>query len=177
MARKAISKKTRFEVFKRDGFKCQYCGAHPPQVLLHVDHILAVANGGSNHMDNLVTACQPCNLGKGARELAQVPQSLADKAKEVQEREQQLLGFQEILEQRRQRVDDECWRVMRTLYGESCNSVPRDEFMSVRRFVDRLGVHEVVEAAEISLAARVSQWKRFRYFCAVCWNKIRKLEQ
>lgn len=28
MARKSISKKLRFDVFKRDGFKCQYCGAH-----------------------------------------------------------------------------------------------------------------------------------------------------
>ena len=59
--RKGISKKTRFDVFKRDLFACQYCGAHPPGVLLHVDHIVAVASGGTNDKDNLVTACQPCN--------------------------------------------------------------------------------------------------------------------
>lgn len=46
MARKAISKKTRFEVFKRDRFTCQYCGATPPGVLLHIDHIHPVAEGG-----------------------------------------------------------------------------------------------------------------------------------
>lgn len=34
--RKSISKKVRFEVFKRDGFSCQYCGATPPGALLHV---------------------------------------------------------------------------------------------------------------------------------------------
>ena len=40
--RKAISKKLRFEVFKRDSFTCQYCGKSAPDVILHVDHILPV---------------------------------------------------------------------------------------------------------------------------------------
>ena len=31
--RKPISKKTRFEIFKRDGFSCRYCGAHPPEAV------------------------------------------------------------------------------------------------------------------------------------------------
>lgn len=69
MARKAISKKTRFEVFKRDHFTCQYCGAKAPEVVLHVDHIEAVANGGTNDILNLITACVDCNGGKGARKL------------------------------------------------------------------------------------------------------------
>lgn len=46
-ARKTITKKTRFEVFKRDGFKCVYCGACAPEVVLVVDHIDPVANGGN----------------------------------------------------------------------------------------------------------------------------------
>ncbi|MEY5098935.1 MAG: hypothetical protein RJA36_1654, partial [Pseudomonadota bacterium] len=67
--RKKFSKRTRFEIFKRDGFTCQYCGAHPPGVLLHLDHIVALAAGGADDEDNLITACEPCNLGKGARDL------------------------------------------------------------------------------------------------------------
>ena len=39
MPRKVISKRVRFEVFKRDNFKCQYCGSEAPRVVLHVDHI------------------------------------------------------------------------------------------------------------------------------------------
>lgn len=63
--RKPISKSLRFSVLRRDDFTCRYCGAKPPDVVLHLDHVLAVANGGENVFDNLVTACLPCNLGKG----------------------------------------------------------------------------------------------------------------
>ena len=64
--RKALSKKLRFEVFKRDKFTCQYCGRMAPDVILEVDHINPVAEGGNNNFNNLVTACQDCNRGKGA---------------------------------------------------------------------------------------------------------------
>lgn len=67
--RKGIGKKARFEVFKRDNFTCQYCGGQAPDVVLHVDHINPVAGGGSNDIMNLITSCEPCNLGKGARPL------------------------------------------------------------------------------------------------------------
>ena len=81
MMRQAISKKTRFDVFKRDGFKCAYCGATPSEsVVLEVDHIHPVADGGTNEINNLVTACWDCNRGKGPRLLSSVPQSLEEKA-------------------------------------------------------------------------------------------------
>jgi 5-methylcytosine-specific restriction endonuclease McrA len=70
VVRKALSKKIRFEVFKRDGFKCQYCGAAAPDVLLQVDHLSAVKLGGTNDLLNLVTACAGCNGGKGATALS-----------------------------------------------------------------------------------------------------------
>ena len=67
--RKPIPKSVRFEVFKRDNFICQYCGQGAPDVVLHVDHINPVAGGGDNDILNLVTSCEPCNLGKGAKTL------------------------------------------------------------------------------------------------------------
>ena len=67
MSRKAISQKTRFEVFKRDAFACQYCGKSAPDVVLHIDHINPVAGGGDNDIMNLLTDCADCNHGKGAR--------------------------------------------------------------------------------------------------------------
>ena len=67
--RKPISKTLRFEVFKRDSFTCQYCGRKAPEVVLQIDHIKPVADGGTNDIMNLVTSCVDCNLGKGARRL------------------------------------------------------------------------------------------------------------
>jgi hypothetical protein len=68
--RKPISKKIRFEVFKRDKFTCQYCGRSAPDVILEVDHIKPVSKGGENNLLNYITSCYECNRGKGARELS-----------------------------------------------------------------------------------------------------------
>lgn len=177
--RKAISKKTRFEVFKRDAFVCVYCGAHPPAVLLHVDHIVAVANGGTNDPDNLVTACGPCNLGKGATPLGAIPESLAEKSARVAEMEAQLLGYQEVMEGRRARLEREAWRIADMLVpGSPQKGLSRDWFNSIRNFIDKLGFYVVLEAADIALASksRASDGILFRYFCGVCWNKVRDAE-
>lgn len=61
------SMKLRFEVLKRDNFKCCACGASPakdPSVELHVDHIVPWSKGGETIADNLQTLCSICNLGK-----------------------------------------------------------------------------------------------------------------
>jgi hypothetical protein len=62
----SLSKRTRFEVFKRDSFTCQYCGKKSPDVVLHADHIHPKAAGGTDSIANLITACEGCNLGKAA---------------------------------------------------------------------------------------------------------------
>ena len=67
--RKSLSKKLRFEVFKRDSFTCQYCGKVAPNVILEVDHIEPVSKGGSNDLLNLITSCYDCNRGKTNIEL------------------------------------------------------------------------------------------------------------
>jgi len=90
--RKPIPKKLRFEVFKRDKFTCQYCGAKAPDVILHVDHIVPVAEGGDNDMLNLVTACRDCNLGKGKRMLSDdaVVSAKRNQLDELAERREQI---------------------------------------------------------------------------------------
>lgn len=174
--RKAMSKKTRFEVFKRDGFTCQYCGAHPPEVILEPDHINPVANGGTNHIDNLVTSCFDCNRGKGARLLTVVPQSLGEKAKEIQEREAQLAGYREIMQAQLDRIENDMWEVADALFpNSSADGMRRDWLQSIKTFNAKLDLHEVLNAAEITRAKRFySDKKQFLYFCAVCWNKIRE---
>jgi len=90
--RKAISKKLRFEVFKRDSFTCQYCGRKSPNVLLEIDHIKPVSKEGKNDILNLITACKDCNAGKSNRALSD--NSVLDKQRsqleELQERKEQI---------------------------------------------------------------------------------------
>lgn len=174
--KRAVSQKTRFEVFKRDRFTCQYCGAHPPGVLLHVDHIVALAAGGSNAIGNLVTACEPCNLGKGARDLKVAPMSLAKQAKEIAEREAQLAGYGAAHQQRQLRINGEAWDALERLLGDGVK-VSVDMLLGTKRFVERLGLPAVMEAVEISLASNVPYGRLFRYFCGVCWNRVRQINQ
>jgi hypothetical protein len=175
-ARRPISKRTRFDVFKRDGFACQYCGATPPAAVLEVDHVDPVSLGGEDEMDNLITACFPCNRGKAANPLNVVPQSLADKAAEVAEREEQLAGYQAILRAKRERVEDDVWSVFDRWRGQQ--ETTHERFNAVKRFIERLGLDEVFDAVDITLAARIrSERGEFRYFCKVCWNKIGAAEQ
>jgi len=65
--RDPIPAKVRLAVMLRDGAKCTYCDdTNGP---FEIDHILAVANGGSNDPENLCVACAPCNRSKGAKPL------------------------------------------------------------------------------------------------------------
>lgn len=173
--RKAVSKKTRFEVFKRDGFCCQYCGSHPPGVVLHVDHIHPVANGGGNNIDNLVTSCESCNQGKSDRVLSDVPQSLQEKAAQVLEKEAQIKGYYAAMNAKKLRLEDDAEQV-RDVYERFNAGYTLNEksMVTVRHFVDRLGVFDVCDAMERA-HSKARRGQEFRYFCGICWAKIREL--
>ncbi len=58
---------TRFNVFLRDRFSCQYCDVSLPSELLTFDHVVPRSRGGTTTWENVVTACESCNLLKGNR--------------------------------------------------------------------------------------------------------------
>jgi 5-methylcytosine-specific restriction endonuclease McrA len=59
----------RREVFRRDGYTCQYCGTRTG--ILTLDHVVPKRLGGEHSWENLVTACSACNHRKGGRPLEQ----------------------------------------------------------------------------------------------------------
>lgn len=69
-----LSKK---EIFRRDEYRCQYCGQAKAQLTL--DHIIPRHRGGEYSWSNLVTACPSCNLKKGGRTLRQANMRLLRK--------------------------------------------------------------------------------------------------
>jgi len=88
--RKAIPKKTRFNVFKRDKFKCQYCA---PDIILNIDHIKPVSKGGTSRITNLITSCFDCNSGK--------KDTLLSDDSQVKKQKKQL----DLLQERRDQLD------------------------------------------------------------------------
>lgn len=110
----AISKKTRFEIFKRDHFRCQYCGQTPPAVVLEVDHIQPKSKGGSDDWNNLITSCFDCNRGKSNVELGE---QTAEAIMQMQyEKIAQLTALNEVLRKSEDMKDEQ----LRWLEGKIC---------------------------------------------------------
>lgn len=151
--RKTISKKTRFEVFKRDGFKCQYCGASAPDVLLEVDHIDPVSKNGADEMFNYITSCSSCNSGKSDRTLDDNTVLAKQRAQlqELNERRAQLemmlswrTGLKEIDEIQIDKAVD-AWQSL--VPGYSINENGRK---GLRGLVKKYGIAKVLDAIETS---------------------------
>jgi 5-methylcytosine-specific restriction endonuclease McrA len=67
---------SRQNVLARDRFKCQYCGAGGPDVILTFDHVVPRSRGGKTEWGNIVMACQDCNGRKANRTPAEAGMSL-----------------------------------------------------------------------------------------------------
>lgn len=183
--RKGLGKKLRFQVFHRDGFTCQYCGRRPPQVVLQPDHVLAHSKGGSDTLDNLITSCEDCNQGKGDADLAAAPESLKDRIARQKETAEQVAAYNAFLMEQRQKEEEAIDRL--GIYWCNKTHGPRQQnkytfgearAASVKRFLQDLPEAEVLEAIDIAnarypLAPGVDDLRTWRYFCGVCWRKIK----
>lgn len=169
----AISKKLRFEILTRDNYTCVYCGRGSFDVELEVDHVVPKSKGGSNDPVNLVTACFDCNRSKSNRlisesktadfcvknsdYIARMAKAEAEKIRAVRSAKRQFN------------------KLIRDLEGSlSLNILPLGQ-RSVRQFLSKLGPDEVIDAACIA-SSKPTKGDRWRYFCGVCWNKIRQIE-
>lgn len=59
-----INAKKRFEVLERDKFRCQYCWRNGKDVTLEVDHVIPKSKWWWDELNNLITCCRECNIGK-----------------------------------------------------------------------------------------------------------------
>lgn len=181
--RKNLTKKTRFEVFKRDHFTCQYCGRTPPAVVLEIDHVTPVADGGDNDQINLLTSCFDCNRGKADRSLNAVPAPLAEQIALETERREQVKLFNEFLLSARADTAAAVERLGFHWFNGFAPDKDRWVFgdkrqVSIRTFLKWLAEAELMdfmERAQAKINASMSyDEKAFRYFCGICWNEIRQ---
>jgi hypothetical protein len=64
-----LTPKVKFQILYRDNFKCRYCGASTGSGSLEVDHLIPISFSGSDHPDNLATACKDCNRNRADQPL------------------------------------------------------------------------------------------------------------
>lgn len=175
----SISKKRRFEVFKRDGFKCAYCGASPPSTILEVDHIEPKSGGGKNDINNLVTACFGCNRGKSNTSLSKVPPTVAENLKNLKEREEQIKEYRKYIKRAATRENRDIKKISTIYERYFGNQTLTDRFRitSLKLFLSRLPIHEVEEAMHLAIdRCPTSKSRAKSYFCGICWQKIRRAQ-
>jgi hypothetical protein len=182
---KSISKRLRFEIFKRDEFQCRYCGRTPPAVVLQIDHIEPVAKGGDNDPLNLATACEDCNQGKHAVPLSQVPPSLDHQQERYREAEEQLQAFNRFRQGLRRRIKRDVARLDKdfsTLFPDKELS-GRFKLVTLENFLQSFDVQTLSD--NLSEAYRRMAGKTrgapdpesfLKYFCGICWTQLRRRE-
>lgn len=152
--RKSLTKKTRFEVFKRDSFTCQYCGKKSPDVVLEVDHITPVSKGGKNEIMNLVTACFDCNRGKSNIKLkdSSVIEKQRAQIEELNLRRQQLEMLLEWRTGLQTIKDDEACKISEFISTLTNDKESLSEFglKNMRKHIKKFGLQEIFDATEIA---------------------------
>lgn len=187
--RDGLSKKTRLAVFKRDSFTCQYCGGKAPDVILHVDHIVAVATGGNDSKTNLVTSCAECDAGKGARALSDdsVLQKQRRQLDELNERKQLEMmaewrrGLDDLEKSKIDMVTD---KVAQAFLYEDC-MVSEYGRLQIAKWLRKFSMEEILNAIDISAGHYLvfennrpkeeSQEKAFNYIPRICG--MRRVQQ
>jgi len=192
-----VSTKTRFDVFKRDGFRCQYCGAMAPDVLLELDHLHPKSKGGGGDLLNLVTSCKECNRGKGKRPLSDNSALRKQQAQltELHERRRQiedLLAFREGLNAIK---DIEATKVVGVLEDVWSKALDRDLspaaveviiIPGIKKLVKKFGANAVLDAVETAAAAYLKEgdvdsldeaWRKLGGICylSTCSKEEKKI--
>lgn len=177
-----VSKRTRFEVLRRDDNTCRYCGGQAPDVTLTIDHVTPVSLGGSDDPSNLVAACKDCNAGKSSSNPdAPLVAGVSDDAlrwaaalREAADRRMQQQHEQVLLHDRFL----DLWETTPAgSYREP--ELPDDWWQSVQSILSA-GLPELLlhDAVRKSFAARhVSAWDKFRYMCGICWRQVTEIQE
>lgn len=166
-----VSKKTRFEVFKRDKFTCQYCGRRAPDVVLNCDHIRPVADNGSNGIMNLVTSCAACNSGKSDRKLddSESVEKARKQAELMQERAEQIEMMAEWAE-RCAMMRPEIVAINKALHGMGIGALTQRGEAEARKILKKYTIAEYIQALVISIDSYGTE-KGFDKINGICYNK------
>lgn len=167
----AISKRTRFEVLRRDNHTCRYCRA--ADAPLTIDHVTPVALGGTDEPSNLVAACRDCNAGKA---------SSAPDAAVVADVSDDAVRWSSAMRQAAEVLADEVTE-KDAYVGAFLDTWPKHRYLpdslisTVERFYE-LGLPEavMVDAARTAATSK-GIYDRSAYFAGIGWKRIRAMQE
>lgn len=185
MKRKPISKKLRFEIFKRDNFTCQYCGRTAPDVILEVDHIKSVKNKGTNDILNLTTSCLACNRGKGAKFLNEnsTLKIQQEQLKELNERKEQLELMIQWREELSNIMEFQIDLVQKEITKYYNCGLANSARQNIKNLINKFGITEVLESVNISFNKYFNEEDpdSFDFTCnkigGICFNRKTQKEE
>ena len=181
----AVTKRTRYEVLKRDNHTCRYCGASAPDAKLTVDHVTPTALGGSGDPSNLVAACRDCNYGKASTSpdaalVADVSQRAVEWAAAIADYNQAMMGDRKKRDAYVRRFE-KAWNAWSYGPHDDRKRLPKppDWKPTIWQFYGLgLPVGEVEDAVEIAAGNQMVYYdKVFRYMCGVLWNKVNRMQE
>jgi hypothetical protein len=176
----AVNKRLRFEVLRRDGFRCTYCGATPAEAELHIDHVVPVALGGTDIPENLTTACADCNEGKAsttasAEMVAAVDRAIAVEAAARQRVENRLLEYADGLDVYEDEINA-IWDYYVPEYRR--RYAKRIDVMRIADWYDmKIPVTLVEFAVRIAVQADVPWQSKAAYAVAIVRNKTQEARE
>lgn len=176
----AVTKRARYEVLKRDNHTCQYCGEKAPDVTLHIDHVIPVSLGGTDDPGNLVAACKDCNLGKASSspDAAVVEAVQADALRWAAAIREAAHRAAQRLEESSSLFDyfEDEWMYRNPAFADLPSDLEWKPTVA-KFYAMGLDVSAFDHAIDL-VAARddIPRRSRWKYFCGICWNKVRDLQ-
>lgn len=179
----AVPKRLRFEVFRRDGYTCRYCGRSAPDFEMTIDHVVPEVLGGPDEPANLVTACADCNSGKTsiAPDAPLVAQVAEDALRWATARR---TAAYEMLEERDARVEQHERFLARWNewgWGEESNwqtePLPATWNQSVDQFINAGLPMDIIIDSLNQAQSNLNVRDTFKYFCGIAWARVRDLNE
>lgn len=173
----AVTKRTRFEVLRRDDYTCRYCRSKDGA--LTIDHVVPSALGGSDDPGNLVACCRDCNSGKSSTtpDTTTVADVDADAVRWARARARAV----DADRNRRQQAADARGPFLKVWqsWDSDCSALPADWRQSVDSWLAAgMDTDRILDALDIALAANyVPARSVFRYMAGVLNNWIRRLDE
>lgn len=174
----SLSVRTRFEVFKRDEFTCQYCGRKSPEVVLEADRIIPIAGGGSDDVINLTTSCWECNRGKSDKPLNQIVtgEDPHDRAVLLLERQRQLEEYNRVLAHEGELRERALWALVAYWQSEQGKTedpkdgwtIPNPDYRWLRTALEWCPTEIIKRYMDLALNRNMT--KNLRYVAACCRN-------